>query len=142
MSRNYLRSERSSLGGVGGWVWGTLGLLIGGVCVISRAPARRGEHPHQHLRPFSGTWQADAYAVFHHLYEGGQIREAACWAHVRRKFYELQVAHALPLAAEALQRIAELYAIEGEIRGRPPDERLALRRSRAPPFLASFPQWL
>src|SRR3974390_1983156 len=106
------------------------------------SPDRRGEHPREQLRHFSGILQADAYAGFHHLYEGGQIREAACWAHVRRKFYELQVAHASPLAAEALQRIAELYAIEGEIRGRPPDERLALRRSRAPPFLASFPQWL
>jgi len=106
------------------------------------SPDRRGEHPRQHLRPFSGTLQADAYAGFHHLYEGGQIREAACWAHVRRKFYELQVAHASPLAAEALQRIAELYAIEGEIRGRPPDERLALRSSRARPLLASFHQWL
>src|SRR3974390_3320811 len=49
------------------------------------SPDRRGEHPRQHLRPFSGTLQADAYAGFHHLYEGGQIREAACWAHVRRK---------------------------------------------------------
>jgi transposase len=72
------------------------------------SPDRRGEHPREHLRSFRGTLQADAYAGFHHLYDGGQIREAACWAHVRRKFYELQVAHASPLAAEALKRIAEL----------------------------------
>ena len=106
------------------------------------SPDRRGEHPRQHLRPFCGTLQADAYAGFHHLYDGGQIQEAACWAHVRRKFYELQVAHASPLAAEALQRIAELYVLEGQIRGRPPDERLALRSSRARPLLDSFHQWL
>jgi transposase len=106
------------------------------------SPDRRGEHPRQHLRHFSGTLQADAYAGFHHLYEGGQIQEAACWAHVRRKFYELQVAHASPLAAEALKRIAELYVIEGEIRGRPPDERLVQRSSRARPLLESFHQWL
>jgi transposase len=106
------------------------------------SPDRRGEHPRQHLRPFCGTLQADAYAGFHHLYDGGHIQEAACWAHVRRKFYELQVAHASPLAAEALKRIAELYAIEGEIRGRPPDERLAQRSSRARPLLDSFHQWL
>ena len=106
------------------------------------SPDRRGEHPRQHLRSFSGTLQADAYAGFHHLYDSGQIQEAACWAHVRRKFYELQVAHASPLAAEALQRIAELYVIEGEIRGRPPDERLAQRSSRARPVLDSFHQWL
>jgi hypothetical protein len=106
------------------------------------SPDRRGEHPREHLRRFRGTLQADAYAGFHHLYEGGQIQEAACWAHVRRKFYELQVAHASPLAAEALKRIAELYAIEGEIRGRPAAERLQIRITRARPLLDSFQQWL
>ncbi len=106
------------------------------------SPDRRGEHPRQHLRRFSGTLQADAYAGFHHLYEGGQIQEAACWAHVRRKFYDLQVAHASPLAAEALKRIAELYAIEGDIRGQPPQERLQARTTRARPLLDSLQQWL
>src|SRR5271165_5864653 len=106
------------------------------------SPDRRGEHPRQHLRRFSGILQADAYAGFHHLYEGGQIQEAACWAHVRRKFYDLQVAHASPLAAEALKRIAELYAIEVDIRGRPPEERLQARMTRARPLLDSLRQWL
>src|ERR1700733_11355886 len=49
---------------------------------------RKGEHPRRHLSSFTGILQADGYAGFHHLYEGGRIREAACWAHVRRKFYE------------------------------------------------------
>jgi transposase len=89
------------------------------------SPDRRGEHPRQHLRQSSGILRADARAGFHHLYEGGQIQESACWAHVRRKFYNLQVAHASPLAAKALKRIAELYAIEGDIRGRPPEKRPA-----------------
>jgi len=106
------------------------------------SPDRRGEHPRQHLSKFSGILQADAYAGFHHLYEGGQIQEAACWAHVRRKFYDLQVAHASPLAAEALKRIAELYAIESDIRGRPPEERLQVRTARARPLLDSLHQWL
>jgi len=106
------------------------------------SPDRRGEHPRQHLRWFVGTLQADAYAGFHHLYEGGQIQEAACWAHVRRKFYDLQVDHASPLAAEALKRIAELYAIEADIRGRPSEERLQARNSRARPLLDSLHQWL
>jgi transposase len=106
------------------------------------SPDRRGEHPRQHLRQFSGILQADAYAGFHHLYEGGRIQEAACWAHVRRKFYDLQVAHASPLAAEALKRIGELYAIESDIRGRPPDERLQSRTTRARPLLDSLQQWL
>jgi transposase len=106
------------------------------------SPDRRGEHPREHLRSFSGTLQADAYAGFHHLYEGGRIQEAACWAHVRRKFYDLQVAHTSPLAAEALKRIGELYAIESEIRGRPPDERLQIRTTRARPLLDSLHPWL
>jgi transposase len=106
------------------------------------SPDRRGEHPRQHLRRFNGTLQADAYAGFHHLYEGRQIQEAACWAHVRRKFYELQVAHASPLAAEALKRIAELYAIEADIRGRPPEKRLQARMTRARPLLDSLHPWL
>src|SRR3974390_2683683 len=101
----------------------------------------RGEHPREHLRGFQGILQADAYAGFHHLYDGGQIQEAACWAHVRRKFYELQVAHASPLATEPLKRIAEVYAIEGEIRGRPPDERLAIRNTRARSLLQSLHHW-
>jgi transposase len=106
------------------------------------SPDRRGEHPREHLRSFSGTLQADAYAGFHHLYEGRRIQEAACWAHVRRKFYDLQVAHASPLAAEALKRIAELYAIESEIRGRPPEERRQIRITRARALLDSLHQWL
>jgi len=106
------------------------------------SPDRRGEHPRQHLRRFHGTLQADAYAGFHHLYEGGQIQEAACWAHVRRKFYDLQVAHASPLATEALKRIAALYAIEADIQGRPPEERLQARISRARALLDSLHQWL
>lgn len=106
------------------------------------SPDRRGEHPRQHLQSFNGILQADAYAGFHHLYEGGRIQEAACWAHVRRKFYELQVAHASPLAAEALKRIGELYAVESDIRGRPPEERLQARTTRAQPLLDSLHQWL
>jgi transposase len=81
------------------------------------SPDRKGEHPEQHLREFHGTLQADAYAGFQQLYENGRLQEAACWAHVRRKFYDLQQAHASPLASEALERIGALYVIEREIRG-------------------------
>ncbi len=106
------------------------------------SPDRKGEHPQQHLRDFRGTLQADAYAGFNRVYETGQVQEAACWAHVRRKFFDLHEAHASPLAAEALTRIGALYAIESQIRGRPPDERLAVRRSRARPLLDSLHEWL
>jgi transposase len=80
------------------------------------SPDRGGEHPVEHLRTFRGALQADAYAGFNQLYHDGRIQEVACWAHVRRKFYDLEQAHASPLAREALERIADLYAIEDEIR--------------------------
>jgi transposase len=106
------------------------------------SPDRKGEHPEQHLRQFRGVLQADAYAGFNHLYADSRIQEAACWAHVRRKFYDLQVAHHSPVAKEALERIAALYAIESEIRGRPPSERREVRLARARPLLESLHAWL
>src|SRR5216684_5853157 len=105
------------------------------------SPDRKGEHPERHLREFRGTLQADAYAGFNQLYETGRIQEAACWAHVRRKFYDLQQAHASPVASEALGRIAALYAIEKAIRGRPAGERQQIRNARARPLLESLRQW-
>jgi transposase len=103
---------------------------------------RKGAHPEEHLRDFRGTLQADAYAGFNRLYEDGRIQEAACWAHVRRKFYDLDQAHASPVAKEALERIGALYGIEGEIRGRPPDERREVRRARAAPLVEEMRDWL
>ncbi len=103
---------------------------------------RKGEHPQGHLRQFTGTLQADGYAGFERIYETGRIQEAACWAHVRRKFYDLQVAHKSPVAAEALERIAALYAIEKQIQGRPPEERREIRNTRSRPLLVSLKQWL
>jgi len=76
------------------------------------------------------------------VYETGRVWEAACWAHVRRKFYDLEVAHHSPVAQEALERIGVLYAIEREIRGRPAEERRTLRQARARPLLESFRIWL
>ncbi len=105
------------------------------------SPDRKGEHPERHLREFRGTLQADAYAGFNQLYENGRIQEAACWAHVRRKFYDLQQAHASPVASEALERIAALYAIEKEIRGQPAGQRQQVRNVRAKPLLGSLRQW-
>jgi transposase len=109
---------------------------------FSYSPDRKGEHPQQHLRDFTGTLQADAYAGFNQLYENGRIQEAACWAHVRRKFYELMEAHKSPIATEAVERIAALYAIENEIRGRAPDERRQVRQARSRPLLDAMHDWL
>lgn len=106
------------------------------------SPDRKGEHPKRHLQDFAGTLQADAYAGFHHLYDTGRISEAACWAHARRKFHEIQVAHPSPLTAEALERIAALYGIEKEIRGSASSLRQEVRQARAAPLLASLHAWL
>jgi transposase len=105
------------------------------------SPDRKGERPRAHLANFTGVLQADAYAGFDRLY-GEKIKEAACWAHVRRKFYDIHVSLASPIALEALERIGRLYKIEEEIRGHPPDERQAVRQARAGPELESLHEWL
>jgi hypothetical protein len=102
------------------------------VCVFPRS---QGEHPANHLASFRGTLQADGFTGFNRLYETGSVIESACWAHVRRKFHDLFEAHASPIAKEALERIATLYGIEKEIRGRPPDERQRIRNDRSRPIL-------
>jgi transposase len=105
------------------------------------SPDRKGERPRTHLATFTGVLQADAYAGFDRLY-GEKIQEAACWAHVRRKFYDIHVALSSPIASEALDRIGRLYEIEANIRGRPPDERRAARQVRAGPELEDMRAWL
>ena len=106
------------------------------------SPDRKGEHPKRHLQSFTGTLQADGYAGFHHLYDSGSITEAACWAHARRKFHEIHIAHPSPTTTEAIERIAGLYAIEKEIRGSTPELRREVRQTRAAPLLASMHTWL
>jgi hypothetical protein len=105
------------------------------------SPDRKSEHPANHLKHFRGTLQADAYAGFNSLYESGKVAEAACWAHVRRKFYDLYAAHQSPIAKEAIDRIAALYGIEKQIRGRPPEERQRIRAENARPLLDSLHGW-
>jgi hypothetical protein len=109
---------------------------------LAYSPNRRGEHPQAHLQSFKGVLQADAYGGFDALYADGSIQEAGCWAHVRRKFFDLHKAHASPVAAEALKRIAALYAIEKTILGKSPLERQIARTMRATPLLDSLHDWL
>lgn len=106
------------------------------------SPNRRGEHPQAHLKAYRGILQADAFAGYEPLYADGDIVEAACWAHARRKFYELAKAHASPIATEALTRIGALYEIEAAIRGQPPDVRREVRQARAVPLLDELQHWL
>jgi transposase len=95
---------------------------------------RKGEHPQSFLKNYSGILQADAYSGFAQLYEPGRVigtaTEAACWAHARRKFFELAELRKGLIAIEAVKRIDALFAIEREINGRPPDERRTLRAAQ------------
>ena len=104
-------------------------------------PDRKGEHPKAHLSEFTGTLQADAYAGYDAIYEDGRVKEAVCMAHVRRSFYDLYEAHKSAVAKEALERIAALYAIEEEIRGRSAEERREIRTARSRPLLESLKEW-
>ena len=106
------------------------------------SPDRKGEHPRAHLKNFKGALQVDAYSGFHHLYDGGAIYEVACWAHARRKFYEIHAAHPSPTTTEALDRIGALYGIEEQIRGKPIDIRREVRQARARPLLEDLRVWL
>jgi transposase len=114
---------------------------------------RKGEHPQRHLKDFRGVLQADGYAGYERLYELRDeqqqplVVEAACWAHARRKFFDI---HALaekshqqtPIASAVIERISALYAIEESIRGRPPDERRRIRQQRSQPKLDELKQFV
>jgi transposase len=125
----YVRDERPCAGEVAPAVW------------FAYTADRKGEHPQRHLHDFAGILQADGYAGFSKIYDGGRVTEAACWAHVRRKFVDLHELHKSPVAAQALDRIGALYAIEKEIRGRPADERSAVRQQRSRPVLDALHAW-
>jgi transposase len=107
---------------------------------------RGGEHPERHLADYVGLMQADAYAGFNKLYETarkpGPIIEAACWAHARRKFFDLARLKKAPIAIEAVERIDALFAIEREVNGMTPDERLRVRNERTRPLVAELETWL
>ena len=121
---------------------------------------RSGAHPQGHLERWSGILQADAYGGYEQLYRSvrsaGPILEAACWAHSRRKFFELaDIAAAArrkargktpqvisPLALEAVQRIDALFAIEREINGLSVEERRVARQQRSAPLVADLETWM
>jgi len=116
---------------------------------------RTGEHPERHLHDYAGILQADAYAGFNRLYEAGRkpgpIIEASCWAHGRRKLFELadvtakargKLAVIAPLAFEAVKRIDAIFDVEREINGRSIDQRLAVRRERVAPLVAELETWM
>lgn len=106
------------------------------------APDRKAERPIAHLAGFKGVLQVDGYAGYKVLAERGDVRLAFCWSHVRRRFYELAQPGPAPIAAEALLRIAPLYRIEDEIRGRTAAERRTVRQERSRPLIEALESWL
>ncbi|EEU2311436.1 TPA: IS66 family transposase, partial [Escherichia coli] len=126
----YVRDDRNAGSTMPAAVW------------FSYSPDRKGIHPQQHLADYRGILQADAYAGYNALYESGQVTEAACMAHARRKIHDVHVRHPTTVTGEALRRIGALYAIESEIRGSPAEERLAVRKARTVPLMQSLYEWL
>jgi transposase len=114
------------------------------------SPDRRGERPRDHLARFDGVIQADAFSGYEALTRSAErsgrgpprLIHAACWAHARRKFYDVFEATKSPIADEALKRIGELYAIEVEITGQTAEARLAARQDCARPILDALRDWL
>lgn len=112
------------------------------------SPDRKGEHPQGHLKDFKGVLHADGYTGFDKLFEtqgpgGATVKGAACMAHVRRKFYDLTATKGShPIAEEALNRIEDLYNIEREIRGSPPDARHTARQEKSKPIFDDLHHWL
>src|SRR5438874_8224155 len=117
------------------------------------SPDRKGEHPRAHLKEFRGVIHADGGACpragrrpdpgagFNELFAGGRIVEAGCWAHVRRKFFDVQAATGSPIAKEALDRIGQLYAVEKTINGSLPDRRRQQRQRQSKPVAEALAAW-
>jgi hypothetical protein len=105
---------------------------------------RRADHPVRHLKGFRGLLQVDGYAGFGRLVgaDADAPRLAFCWAHTRRKFFDVHAATQSPIAAEALKRIAALYAIEDDIRGQPADDRVRVRQRHSRPLVEAMHAWL
>ena len=114
--------------------------------VYSYAPGRGAEHAVKLLEGFSGILQVDGYAAYKRLAApsraGGPVTLVYCWSHARRQFYEVYVGGNAPIATEALARIRQLYDIEADIRGMPPEVRRAIRQERSKPVIEALKPWL
>lgn len=101
------------------------------------SPDRKGIRPKEHLKDFTGTLHADAYSGYNKLYHSeanpnATINEAGCWAHVRRKFYDITIANEKAnIAFAVLEKIGEIYQVETEVRGLDPGQRLEAREKKS-----------
>lgn len=118
---------------------------------------RSATNPNHHLAGWQGVLQADAYGGYNDLYradrDAGPVTSALCWAHARRKFFELadiagnvrkgKPAHQIsPVALEAVKRIDAIFDIERKINGLDADARLAARQELARPLVDNLHDWL
>jgi len=109
------------------------------------APGRGAVHALKLLDPYRGIVQCDGYAAYKTIAaaaSGEAITLAFCWAHLRRKFFDIAKDGNAPIASEALQRIAALYAIEKTIRGQGAGARRAVRQEQSRPLVVALKAWL
>ena len=110
------------------------------------APGRGAVHALKLLETYRGIVQCDGYAAYKNIADeartGDAITLAFCWAHLRRKFFDIAKGGSAPIASEALERIAALYAIEKTIRGKSADERRAVRVEKVKPLVLALKTWL
>jgi len=113
--------------------------------VYAYAPGRGGVHAVKLLDGFTGVLQVDGYAGYNAMADparaGGSVTLAYCWSHLRRKFYEVYVGGHSPIATEALARIKQLYAIEDDIRGQPPELRRRTRQDQSRAIIEALKSW-
>jgi transposase len=114
--------------------------------VYSYAPGRGGDHAAALLKGYSGVLQTDGYSAYRSLANpkraGGPVTLAFCWAHWRRQWFDIAKSPPAPIATEVLKRIAELYQIEAEIRGKSANERQVVRQEKTQPLVAALKTWL
>ena len=111
----------------------------------SYAPGRGAVHALKLLDGYRGIVQCDGYAAYKTIADkapGEAITLAFCWAHLRRRFFDIARGGDAPIASEALERIAALYAVEKTIRGRSAEERRAVRQDRSKPLVVALKAWL
>jgi hypothetical protein len=106
------------------------------------SPDRKGIRPREHLAAYKGFMHADGYAGFNDLYRAGNVSEVACMAHIRRKFVDIHKSQGSAIAEEAIKRIAQLYGVEKEVRGQPPDVRVKARQRKSKPIFDDLESWL
>lgn len=126
------------------YMWAYRNCAYGGdppIVVFDYQTSRAGKHARQFLDGWQGTLMVDDYSGYKAMFANG-VTELGCWAHARRKFFDVHVANKSPIAAEALQRIAKLYAVEQAAKGLDNEARLVLRQEQALPLLTDLHDWL